>query len=228
MEAAPPSPTNPSPLSEPQLRYVDAPAPIDLAGKHVHFVGIGGCGMSGLARMVRTRQAICTGSDQTDSSTIESLMDDGFDIALTQTSDSVPTDCDILVISAAIADTHPEVVEANRRGVRVVKYAAMLGELMIGRTGIAVAGTHGKSSTTSLLSHILIQANCDPSFIVGANCEQIGGGSRCGQSDILIAEACEFDRSFHSLHPTHAGILNVEEDHLDYYKNLEEINESFV
>lgn len=216
-----------SPAS-PQLRYVDAPVGVGLAEKHIHFVGIGGCGMSGLARMVQARGATCTGSDHADSSTIETLMDDGFAINLTQTADSVPADCDTLVISAAIPDTHPEVIEANRRGIRVVKYARMLGELMVGRTGIAVAGTHGKSSTTSLLSHILIQADRDPSFIVGANCEQIGGGSRCGKSDVLIAEACEFDRSFHNLNPTLAVILNIEEDHLDYYKDLDEINESFA
>jgi UDP-N-acetylmuramate--alanine ligase len=118
---------------------------------------------------------------------------------------------------------------------------------MQGRTGVAVAGTHGKSTTTSMLCHVLIQAGLDPSFILGAQCEQIGGGSRCGQleqrdasanghaeagdkpspEDILVAEACEYDRSFHNLQPTHAVILNVEADHLDIYDSLDEIVDAF-
>src|SRR5690606_40956034 len=139
------------------------------------------------------------GSDRSTSSTVESLQADGIDVALEQTADAVPRDCEILVASAAIKSDHPEILEAHRRGVEVVKYAAMLGRMMIDRCGIAVAGTHGKSSTTSMLSHILIDAGLDPSFIVGANCQQIGGGSRRGERDILVAEACEFDRSFHNL-----------------------------
>src|SRR5699024_2648538 len=97
-----------------------------------------------------------------------------------------------------------------------------------GRRGVAIAGTHGKSATTSILSHILIQADLDPSLIVGAQCHQIGGGSRWGRSDTLVAAACEFDRSFHNFHPTLAAILNVEADHLDMYASLDEIVEAFA
>jgi UDP-N-acetylmuramate--alanine ligase len=198
-----------------------------VAGKRVHFVGIGGCGMCGLARMVRQAGAICTGSDMARSSITDALTAEGFGVALEQTAAAVPADCELLVISAAIGAEHPEVVEARRRGVRIIKYAQMLGELMIGRTGIAIAGTHGKSSTTSMLSHILIRCGLDPSFIVGANCRQIGGGSRTGRSNILVAEACEFDRSFHNFHPTHAVILNVEEDHMEVYGTLDAVVEAF-
>ncbi|MFG0248065.1 MAG: UDP-N-acetylmuramate--L-alanine ligase [Phycisphaeraceae bacterium JB051] len=200
---------------------------MELAGQHLHFVGIGGCGMSGLARIVRGRGAHCTGSDMTDTDVTQALIADGIPVVLQQTAESVPADCDMLVISAAIKADHPEVREANRRNLPVIKYAQLLGRLMIGHAGIAIAGTHGKSTTTSMLCHLLIQSELDPSFIVGATCAQIGGGSRVGKSDMLVAEACEFDRSFHNFHPTHAAILNVEEDHLDIYKNLDDIIDAF-
>jgi len=209
--------------------------PLPIAGMRIHFVGIGGSGMSGLARLCKQRGAIVTGTDQSDGPTIEMLSEAGINVALEQTAETVPADCEMLVISAAIKSDHPEVAEAKRRnaagsgsGPRIVKYSRLLGELMVGRTGISIAGTHGKSSTTSMTSHVLIETGFDPSFIVGANCRQIGGGFRCGQSDLLVAEACEYDRSFHNHHPTFAAILNVEEDHLDYYKNLDEIVEAFA
>ena len=217
----------------PVLRRPTAPSrrlrrPLPLSGLHIHFVGIGGSGMSGLARLCKTRGAYVTGSDQADGPTIEMLSEAGIDVSLEQTAESVPGDCELVVISAAIKADHPELMEARRRGTRVVKYSRMLGDVMLGRVGISIAGTHGKSSTTSMTSHVLIEAGLDPSFIVGAHCAQIGGGFRCGKSEILVAEACEYDRSFHNHHPTHAVILNVEEDHLDYYKNLDEIVESFA
>ena len=202
--------------------------PIPLQGQRIHFVGIGGSGMSGLARMIHQRGAIVTGTDQSDGPTIDMLTQAGIGVSLEQSAESLPTPCDRVVISAAIKADHPEVVEARSRNVRVIKYSKMLGEMMLGRVGISIAGTHGKSSTTSMTSHVLIQCGLDPSVIVGANCKQIGGGYRCGQSDILVAEACEYDRSFHNHYPTMAVILNVEEDHLDFYKNLEEIVQSFA
>lgn len=204
------------------------PGQINLAGKRIHFVGIGGCGMSGLALIVRSLGAVGTGSDLGDSATVDMLRRQGFEVMLEQNADSVPPEVDIMVISAAIRADHPEVEEARRRGIPVLKYSQMLGQLMIGRVGIAIAGTHGKSTTTSLLSHVLIQCGLDPSLIVGANCRQIGGGSRVGTGDLLVAEACEYDRSFHNFHHTHGIILNVEEDHLDLYKGIDEIVESFA
>lgn len=207
---------------------MDPAGRLQLLDQRVHFVGIAGAGMSGLARLVRRQGAACTGSDLEPSHAIDTLRDEGFPIVLEQTAASVPSDCDLLVASAAIKPDHPEMVEARRRGIPVLKYAAMLGHLMRGRSGVAIAGTHGKSTTTSMLSHALIRAGLDPSFIVGATCAQIGGGSRTGDSDILVAEACEYDRSFHHLHPTHAVILNVEEDHLDFYGSLDAIVESFA
>ncbi len=210
------------------LRYETETGRIDLEGRRVHFIGIGGCGMSGLARLAQHLGARCCGSDLNTSAVVESLRESGVPVALEQSAKSLPEDCDLVVTSAAIRDDHPELAEAVRRGVAVVKYARLLGELMIGRVGVAIAGTHGKSTTTSMLSHILIRAGLDPSFIVGANCKQIGGGVRVGESDILVAEACEYDRSFHNFHPTHATILNAEADHLDVYDSLDEIVEAFA
>ncbi len=184
--------------------------------------------MSGLARLTQRHGALCTGSDLVDSTTVTDLRTHGIPVSLEQTARTVPADCELLVISAAIKPDHPEVAEAQRRGVTVYKYAQLLGQLMSERTGLAIAGTHGKSSTTSVLSHILITAGLDPSFIVGATCQQIGGGWRVGSSKLLVAEACEFDRSFHNFHPRHAVILNIEEDHLDVYPNLDAIIDSFA
>ncbi len=199
----------------------------DLTGRRLHFVGIGGCGMSGLARMAAAAGAVCTGSDIAESSTVKALRRDGFAVSLDQSAASVPAQTQRLVISAAIPGDHPEVREAHRRGIEVVKYADMLGRLMLGRTGVAVAGTHGKSSTTSLLAHVLIETGLDPSVIVGAQCPQIGGGHRVGQSDLLVVEACEFARSFHFLRPMHAITLNIEHDHLDVYPTFDGVVDAF-
>jgi len=231
---------------------VAAGAAPSLEGARLHFVGIGGCGMSGLARMARQRGAVVTGSDRAgDSDAVNALRAEGITVTGHQAADAVPADAERVVISAAIPPDHPEVVAARSRGVEVVKYAQMLGALMIGRTGVAVAGTHGKSTTTSILCHTLLRCGLDPSFIVGAHCEQIGGGARVSshsepgsvspdsntpptrsepgpRREILVAEACEYDRSFHHFHPTVAAILNIEADHLDMYRDLDEIIESFA
>jgi len=208
-------------------------AGVELSGRRLHFSGIGGSGMSGLARMAKKRGAQVTGSDKGGGPAVEALQTEGFAVSAEQTEASVPWGTEVLVISAAIKNDHPEVVEARRRNLEIVKYAQMLGALMRGRIGVAIAGTHGKSTTTSILAHILISTGLDPSFIVGANCPQIGGGSRTSGKagtlqEVLVAEACEYDRSFHNFHPTHAVILNVEADHLDIYSGIEEIVESFA
>jgi len=200
---------------------------VQLDGVRAHFVGIGGCGMCGLARISRAMGAVCSGSDRSGGPVVDALMAEGFDVVLEQSASSVPDPCELVVASAAIGPDHPELAEARRRGLTVLKYAELLGRLMVGRTGVAIAGTHGKSTTTAMLAHALIEADCDPTFIVGATCEQIGGGSRVGRPDLLVAEACEFDRSFHNFHPTLAAVLNVEEDHLDVYGSLDGVVEAF-
>jgi len=205
---------------------------MDLTNQHIHFIGIGGCGMAGLARMTQRLGAKVTGSDLAESDTVASLRAAGIDVTLDQSGAGFPGGCGRVVASAAIPMDHPEMIAGQERNVPIVRYAQMLGQLMAQHTGVGVAGTHGKSTTTSMLAHILIQTGLDPSFIIGAFCKQIGGGSRTSDtlspSSPLLAEACEFARSFHHLHPTHAAILNIEADHLDIYSGLDEIVEAFA
>ncbi len=200
-----------------------------VAGRHAHFVGVGGCGMSGLARLVHAEGARCTGSDRSHGERIAALERAGIDVSTRQTADTLPPTADLVVVSAAIPRDHPEVTEARRRGLPVVKYAQLLGSLMAGRTGLAVAGTHGKSTTSAMVAHALIRAGCDPSFVIGAASEQIGGGARVAAAadPVVLAEACEYDRSFHNLNPTHAAILNVEPDHLEVYGTADEVERAF-
>ena len=214
---------------------MDAPPPAS-GPDRPHFVGIAGSGMSGLARLARARGAVVSGSEREDSLGAEALRAEGFAVAAEQTASTLPADATAVVASAAIPPDHPELVEARRRGLPVRKYAEALGDLMRqpGSVGVAISGTHGKSSTTAMLAHVLLSCGHDPSFILGAQCEQIGGGSRCADAaaggaglGVLVAEACEFDRSFHHLAPTHAVVLNVEADHLDCYGSLDAIVESF-
>lgn len=198
------------------------------AGRTIHFVGIGGCGMSGLAAFVLSEGGAVSGSDAKRSDATERLEKLGAVVHLGHDGSHVPPEADLVVATAAVKPDNPELVEAHRRDLPVEKYAAFLGRLMSLRRGIAVAGTHGKSTTTALLSYVLSEAGLDPSFVVGADVPQLGGGARVGRGPHLVAEACEYDRSFLHLAPHAACILNVEEDHLDCYGGgLEEIRAAF-
>ena len=208
-------------------------------GRHVHFIGIGGCGTSGLALMMKSRGATVSGSDQSASETTTSLRTAGIAVSIGNSPLPLKTEIDLVVYSAAVAADHPELVQAQSMKIETMTYAQALGWAQSGRTGVSIAGTHGKSTTTALLAHLLIEAGLDPSVIVGANCPQLnGGGTRtgsetipsgllAGKPGIFVAEACEFNRSFHSHQPTMALINNVEEDHLDVYGSLDEIVKSF-
>jgi len=196
-------------------------------GRRVHLIGIGGSGMRALAAMLLDRGAIVTGSDQVGGGTVERLVEKGAKVAVGQRAENLPDNCRLVVYSAAIHDQNPELLAARRRGCEVLKYSQMLGRLMAERVGIAVAGTHGKSTTTAMVAYVLSVAGFDPSFIVGATVEQLGGPSGAGAGRHFVAEACEFDRSFLNLRPRMAAILNIEEDHLDCYENIEAIIEAF-
>jgi len=208
-------------------------------GQRLHFVGIGGCGLSGLAQLLLNRGAQCSGSDNVPSDLTRSLQANGIPVSHTQDGNSVPAVCDLVIASAAIQPDHPELVAARRRGIDVLSYPQALGQLQARHTGISIAGTHGKSTTAAMLCHVLVRCGLDPSFIVGATCPQIGGGSRAGadtvpgmgplagQPGLLVAEACEFNRSFHFHRPVLGLIGNVEEDHLDVYETLDAIIEAF-
>ncbi|NLX23305.1 MAG: UDP-N-acetylmuramate--L-alanine ligase [Phycisphaerae bacterium] len=197
------------------------------SGSRVHMVGVGGCGMRGAAAVLLRRGVRVSGSDLSDSAELGALRAAGGEIHIGQGAENVPADCDLVVCSAAVKDVNPEVVAARERGCAVVKYSQLLGLLMADRLGVGVAGTHGKSTTTAMTAFVLRQASMDPCFVIGAQVEQLGGGSGVGDGPHFVVEACEYDRSFLNLHPRYAAILNIEEDHLDYYKDLDEIIGAF-
>lgn len=200
----------------------------DFAGRHVHLIGVGGSGMSGLAAVLLRAGAHVSGTDPKPSELLERLAAQGASISTDQSAAALPAELDLIVASAAIADDHAELIEARRRGVEIIRYAEMLGLLMGERIGIAISGTHGKSTTTAWLTFVLKQAGLDPSFVVGASVDQLGGGSGVGDGPHFVAEACEFNRSFLNLRPRFAAILNVEADHLDFYPDLAEIQTAFT
>ncbi len=196
-------------------------------GRGIHLIGIGGAGMRALAQILLGRGAIVTGSDQTASGAVERLVAAGAKVAIGQRAANLPAKCDLVVHSAAIGQQNPELLAARQRGCEVLKYSQMLGRLMAKRVGIAIAGTHGKSTTTAMVAYVLSAAGAEPSFVVGATVDQLGGPSGVGAGRHFVAEACEYDRSFLNLRPKLAAILNIEEDHLDCYDNLEGIVEAF-
>jgi len=198
-----------------------------LAGKRFHFIGAGGIGMSGLAALLVKQKAIVTGSDQAGGAVVERLCGLGADIKIGHKEHNLDPATDAVVISAAIREDNPELKLARRRGIKVYKYAEMLGKAFNFYQGIAIAGTHGKSTTSGWLAYILKQAGFAPTFIVGADIPQLGGNSGIGGSRWFVAEACEYDRSFLNLKPEIGCILNVEQDHLDYYKDEAEIVGAF-
>ncbi len=192
-----------------------------------HLVGIGGSGMSGIASTLLARGHRITGSDQSDGRTIQRLRGEGIPVLVGHDGASVPDDTEMLVVSAAILDSNPELMEARRRGVPVLKYAEALGALMGESRGVAVAGAHGKTTTTGLLAFVLDRLGADPTFVVGGEVGSLGGSSRVGDGPFLVAEACEYDRSFLHLKPEVAVVTNIDEDHLDYYSGIAEITDVF-
>jgi UDP-N-acetylmuramate--alanine ligase len=228
-----------NPTDDPTEAPVTEPTLDTLRTRRVHLVGAGGSGMSGLGMMLHAQGAPVTGSDQSDGTGLAPLHAAGIPIALGPSNGGIPEDRDLLIHSAAVQADHPELLEAQRRGLEVLSYAEALGRAQAERTGISIAGTHGKSTTTALLSHVLMQCDLDPSVIVGAHCPQLGGGWRvgseavpgdgpfAGRQGLMVCEACEFNRSFHHHRPVLGLINNIEEDHLDVYAGIEEIIESF-
>ena len=201
---------------------------LNVAGLKFHFIGAGGIGMSGLARVLLKNSAIVTGSDQAPTAVTDMLSQAGADIKIGHRPDNLDPETDTVVISAAIDQDNPELRFALRKGLRIYKYARMLGELMDSYHAIAVSGTHGKSTTSGWLSYCLDRAGLEPNFIIGGDVPQLGGSSGVGNGGYFVAEACEYDRSFLNLRPAAAAILNVEQDHLDYYKDEQDIIDAFT
>ena len=197
------------------------------SGLRVHFIGIGGSGMSGLARMLLDCGASVSGSEPRPNAQTFELARRGVKISRTQGGELISREVDLVVRTAAVPESNPEFQAARAYGLRTAKYAELLGLVMAERLGVAIAGTHGKSTTTAMTAFAMLQCGADPSFVVGGTVPQLGGGSRSGNGSVFVAEACEFDRSFHNLLPRVACITNIEEDHLDCYKDLADIIESF-
>ena len=197
-----------------------------LEGVRFHFIGAGGIGMSGLAKLLIKNKAIVRGSDQM-GGVVDRLCELGADIKIGHREENLSEDTEAVVVSAAIEEDNCELKAARKRGCRIYKYAEMLGILCNRYEGIAVAGTHGKSTTSGWLAYCLLRGGLEPNFIIGADVPQLGGSSGVGNGKYFVAEACEYDRSFLNLRPRIACVLNIEQDHLDYYKDEDEIVEAF-
>jgi UDP-N-acetylmuramate--alanine ligase len=183
--------------------------------------------MCGAAELLRARGIAVRGSDRFASRRTERLGSIGVAVDDDLSGPPIPEGTTLVVASAAVPREHPRLLEAARRGLPVWKYAELLGALMEGRLGVAVAGCHGKTTTTALVATALWRAGRDPSFVVGGEVRDLATSARPGKGPHFVVEACEFDRSFHRLTPTVAVVTNVDLDHLDYYRDLEEIRGSF-
>jgi UDP-N-acetylmuramate--alanine ligase len=196
--------------------------------RRLHFVGAGGVGMSGLAEILLLSTPLeISGCDLQRSENTDRLTKLGARIAYGHDASHV-RDSDLLVISSAVGESNPEVVSARERGVPVIRRAEMLAEIMRLKQGVAIAGTHGKTTTTSLTGMVLTEAGFDPTIVVGGQVRILGTNARLGKGDFLVAEADEFDRSFLELTPVVAVITNIEADHLDCYRDLADILDAFA
>ena len=194
----------------------------------IHFVGIGGIGMSGIAEVLLNLGYKVSGSDLRESETTERLRALGGEIHIGHSSSNLQT-VDVVVTSTAVQSDNPEVIEAKRQLVPVIPRAEMLAELMRMKYGIAIAGTHGKTTTTSMVATVLSHAGIDPTIVIGGKLNTLGSNAKLGQGNYLVAEADESDGSFLTLSPTIAVVTNIDADHLDFYTGgIEEIKETFV
>ena len=195
--------------------------------KRIHFVGIGGTGMSGLAEVLLTMGYQVSGSDLASSEVTERLAALGARVHRGHAAGHV-SGVDLVVLSSAVRPSNPEARRARREGIPTLKRGEMLAEIMRLRFGIAVAGSHGKTSTTSLVGHLLEKAGLEPTVIVGGRLKQLGANARLGSGDYLVAEADESDGSFLDLHPTIAVVTNIDREHLDRYRGLVDVKRAFA
>jgi UDP-N-acetylmuramate--alanine ligase len=193
----------------------------------IHFVGIGGIGMSGIAEVLLNLGYRVSGSDLKESDTTRRLAEHGAVIHVDHVASNIGS-AEVVVISSAVKSTNPEVVEARRRGIPVIPRAEMLAELMRLKYGVAIAGSHGKTTTTSLIATVLQQAGLDPTAVIGGKLPSLGSNARLGRGEILVAEADESDGSFMRLTPSVAVVTNIDPEHLDHYGSVEALRRTFV
>lgn len=195
--------------------------------KKIHFIGIGGVSMSGLAEILMERGYKISGSDMNKSNLTDKLANLGAEIYIGHNSDNI-SNVDLIIYTAAIPEENPELIKAKELKIPMLTRAELLGQIMKGhKYNVAVAGTHGKTTTTSMLSHIALKENLDPTILVGGNLDAIKGNVRTGKSEYFITEACEYKASFLKFYPYIGIILNIDEDHLDYYRDLKHIQDTF-
>ena len=195
--------------------------------KHLHFIGIGGCSMSGLAELMREQGCVVSGSDNTRSHKTDKLEHAGIEVHIGHSPENV-RGADLVVYSAAISPDNPERREAERLGIPQIERATLLGRLMTTfDQSICISGTHGKTTTTAMIAQLFVECGMNPSVHIGGELPAIGGSTLLGGRETFIAEACEFNRSFLQFHPTIAVILNIDEDHLDCYRDLDDIEAAF-
>ena len=195
---------------------------------HVHFIGIGGISMSGLAEILLDEGFTISGSDSKESDLTKHLEAKGISVFYGQKASNIIPGIDLVVYTAAIHEDNPEFAQAKAQGLPMLSRAELLGQIMDNyEQSIAVAGTHGKTTTTSMISQILLEAKTDPTITVGGILEAINGNLRVGESEVFISEACEYTNSFLNFRPKYSIILNVEAEHLDFFKDLDDIRKSF-
>ncbi len=199
----------------------------DIPGGRIHMIGIGGSSMSGLAKMLLDKGYTVTGSDRDASYHAEDARRAGAAVSIGHQAENVHG-ADLVVYTAAIPKDNPERVEAERCGIPCMERAELLGQLMEGADpSIAVCGAHGKTTTTAMLAQILMACGKDPSIHIGERLDALGGSTRVGRGGGFLAEACEFNRSFLHMHPTLAVVLNIDADHLDCYRDIDDIQQTF-
>ncbi|MFB6345209.1 MAG: UDP-N-acetylmuramate--L-alanine ligase [bacterium] len=195
--------------------------------RHVHFVGIGGIGMSGIAEVLLTLGYRVTGSDIKESARVRNLERRGADVRIGHAPSNVEG-ADVVVMTSAVDESNPEVQEARNRSIPVIPRAEMLAELMRLQEGIAVAGTHGKTTTTAMVSKALQAGDCDPTVVVGGRLHNLSIGARLGTDDQIVVEADESDGSFLKLSPVMGVVTNIEAEHMDYYDDLAALKSAFL
>ncbi len=207
------------------MKAIDFSCPID--SLHIHMVGIGGISMSALAHMLKFFGARVSGSDRCETEITKKLSAAGIDVKIGHSPDNIQ-EPNLVCYTAAIPKDNPELVKAKSLGIPILERAELLGQLMkLYKCPIAVAGTHGKTTTTSMLSLVLLEASLNPTILVGGELEQIGGNFKIGSKDYLVLEACEYVESFLHFNPFMSIITNVEEDHLDYFTDISHIISAF-
>ena len=210
-----------------RVRSMQIPHIRDYQGKRIHMIGIGGSSMSGLAAMLIDKGYQVSGSDRTEGYLIGDVRAKGAQVFIGHRPENVHG-ADLVVFTGAAAADNPERVEAEKLGIPSMERSYLLGQLMEGfPRAVGICGAHGKTTATSMLSQILVECGLDPSVHIGGKLDAIGGSTRIGKGDTFLAEACEFRRSFLQMHPTMAVVLNIDADHLDCYKDIDEIEETF-